>query len=498
MHRLHIYIAMSCIIVGVLKALRMLLRVATSPVMLFQTVMLWCVTPVFVAWMIARPHLMGKLIILAFVLDIPFALGAASVETSIILLYACSALVVLQVLMTRRALFNSSTLPIAMRLYLGLAIMSYLLNPALPTFGVSGSGFRQYFRFFGGALALIVLPFVTPRRDFIQIPRLVFLAAIGGILIKLTVFFLLPSLRWVMGIPSAAMLTDGRFTFLALPGTMLFLSGLSIWTAWRRNPLTWPQWIVKTGTATGLIVISLSGTRALLIAAILTIVVLKLVRRQFASLALTATIAASAVLFVSNTSFKYPDFATPIVRSLSVPFLQFRPSATKHANFLSKDTWRWRQKLWTQAVRSTIEHPLTGRGFSGALWQAMQWRRRSMESFNYYIMQGELDQGATHNLFLGPFLTFGIPAGVCFLWYIFVRAKFVFRSALTRYADDGLSETNQFIAIWFCFFLISTTSTGGTVALYAFIACGMSHLLERYAREDETMCAKIDTKEISP
>ncbi len=490
------------LVLFVLKVLSMMLGVSMSLYAVVRVFAIFIVLPVLFATVLVRPVLAGRILFVVLVLDLQYFFGMTSVSTVYLYYCVCAAAHLVRVLFRKEPLFPPGMAALPWLAYVAIAVAHYARDPALPTFGVgSGSGFRAYFQFFAGFVPYLILPACFDRATLVAFPRYFLGVSLVATLVRLIAVWIpderIQSLLFTT--PQMLYLVEGRFSLLTLSSTCLFVAASTLlFLEPRDRPGPRPVWYILA-LGIGGVGLLLTGTRALAMAAAGTLLYIMLIKRWWLQTAMAVGLLAVAILYVANIRVSQSSPLAPVVRALSVKVMGQNTYSMADNPYLSSETLEWRKMLWGRALESIREHKWLGRGFSGRYSEYVQRNVTYYASRLYTVTEGELDAGATHNLFLAPFLSFGIPAGLLFAWYVIQRTRHTVRLALHMAIGHDLHVTVHLLAVWLVFTLISGILSGGTVATTLFLALALTHVVDRYLLvEAEVESADTDVSEAPP
>lgn len=499
--RLGLALAVAIVVVYLLMVQREALQVAASPLLLGQTWLTFLGLPVVIWLMLRSPSFSWKLMFGLFILEayLPVKFIPASVAS--VFNWLCLAIVLVQRSMAKSNLLKSYMLNLFLILYTALAVLRYLKDPALPTWGEGGgSGFARYFYFFSSFVPYVVLPHILPERDLRKLPGFLLGVSFAAFVLKLVVIlFPRGPLAIFLATPQLLeYLTEARYSILARSAGSLLLSSTVLFLFHRRGRGLPTAMLYALGALGGLGGLFMTGTRSLVVGAAAAMVFAFIMRRWFWQLAVLMALFLAAVLAVSSTATDYSGPLSPVVRSLTFSFVGGPRSRHVASPYVTTDTFSWRQELWSRALRKIRENPLIGKGFYSQYADMVQWSAVSYGSYTFYVMEGELGSGTTHNLFLGPVLTFGIPAGILFALYVLVQTWRLIRLCFTIPKDHEFYIPCQLLGTWVTYILVSNLTIGGTVATDLFLVLALSHVLIERVRAAASAPAPVPAAEPEP
>jgi O-antigen ligase len=275
---------------------------------------------------------------------------------------------------------------------------------------------------------------------------------------------------------SLAAIVEGRWAFLHQGAILIFISSLAMWHAAKTTGRGTRRWPLMALAALAFVALLFTGTRAWVFGAIVVAIYFLALERRYLTISAGVGVGLLVALICSNIRIPSENGLAPIVRSFSIPWFNFSGAERSvHAG----GSWNWRVDLWKLALDQIKRTPLWGAGFRldpyvrSVLTSTYVARNRSY--YNYLI---NLASGSTHQLWLGPFHTFGVLGGLLFLIYYIERVAAAWKLAVTtcrersEYAGSAL-----FIAAWLIYGTAIGFVDGGTTAMRFYIPAGLSHLL---------------------
>ena len=380
--------------------------------------------------------------------------------------------------------------------YIAIAAGHYIANPALPSFGASeGTGFRGYFLFFTSVLPFIILPRMLSARALERTPYILLVIALVVIPIRVAVFFLAPEVfAGFFGGAYAIAPSTIRYVLVSQAATVLAISSAAILFAGK--PSLPMRWVCMAATGIGLLGLAITGTRSLALSACLAILFLLVCARQWTLVGLLSATLVVAIIAIRLISPSTAGPGASIIRAFS--FGGLLPSKYAGEEYLTGETFTWRLELWRLCFESILQHPWFGRGISAEFAEsvrsmsAMFWTN---SAYDYCVKQSLLDTGSTHNMWLGPFVTFGIPAGCLYTIYVVRRFTKLIRLAVSHAFPSHLAAMGSLLAAWAIFHLAGSLTSGGTAAPDIMILCALSHVMEIYGRNAHDTSAELVTSE---
>ena len=478
MQKIGIYTGAILLLGYVLSRLGALLAVGQSTPTLLMHLLIYFGVPILFGIMLTRPEVSGRILLFCFVMDFQIIIGG-TITTLLPFVYTLALLALVAQSLTTGGGF----LPRHMRsplwiIYLSIALLRFGSNPVLPTWGHEGiSGARAYASFFTSFIPYAILPAMFPREKLKELPWTFLWISLVALLLKYTVFLTgLTLLARLLGVTSStALAQEHRLTFLSLPAQYLFIAALTLLLFVRRPKGSLVRIFLLLLLMISTFALLMTGTRGIVFAAICAAAFAMSLRGLWVR---AATIGGAFILLIfiaSNTRIDYDQSFAPVVRAVSVSFMSISDRTAATTDFLSMETFHWRTALWREALASIKRHPVSGRGLQGRHSGLTTWQTLDYASFVGLINQGELDSGATHNILLGPFLSFGIPAGLLFLAYVFRRSRSLLSTVISLPRTHSHMPLAAFLATWLVFALSATLTTGGTVAPYLFLLMAFCH-----------------------
>jgi hypothetical protein len=428
----------------------------------------------------------GWMLFLLLVLDVQVYFRMSPVSAIYPFYCLCLAAHFFRALLRKEPLLPPGMASLPWLAYFAVAMVRYFRDPALPTFGLgAGSGFRAYFQFFTGFAPYLVLPALVDRGTLARMPRMLLWVSCAATVLRLVVASVpndfLQALLFTA--PQMSFMMAGRFSLLTLSSTCLFVSAAAMLFFGGRSRSPAAALIAAPMLALASVGLLLTGTRALTLAAVGTILYIMLVKRWWLRAVLTFLLLAAVGTYVANMRLSVGSPLEPVVRALTVRILGSESSWVSSNPYVSTETLEWRTMLWSRVLSSVAAHPWLGRGFSGRFSEFTQGSFYDYEEYVDAVTEGELDAGAAHSLFLAPALSFGLPAGLLFVAYVLHRAWWLLRLILRLRPEHELFLAAHTLATWMVFILVSGITSGGSVATPLLLVLALSHLLQTQLRE---------------
>lgn len=363
--------------------------------------------------------------------------------------------------------------------YIMIAACRYLVDPALPSFGVSeGTGFRGYFLFFTSLLPFVILPRMISKQALERTPYMLLLISLIAITVRLIIFFAAPEIfaSYFDGSYAVAPSTV-RYVLMNKAATVLAISSVAI--LFYGKPSLPMRWVCMGATGLGLVGLFLSGTRALTLSVLMALLFQLVCARKW-MLAASLSIVAAVLIAIAHTVT--PSSSGPvaaIIRAFSIGGLASHGYTGE--SYLTGETVEWRVSLWSLCIDSIKQYPWLGRGLSAEYVEAMLSPTvlfSPSSKYAYLAKQALLDSGGSHNAWLGPFVTFGIPAGFLYFIYVVRRFKKLITASLKHTFPSNLTVIGSILASWAVFQSVKSLTEGGTVAIEVMLLCAISHTLE--------------------
>lgn len=476
------------LVLAVLQILSMVLGASISLLYVFRILGTFVVLPLAVFITLTRPQFAGRVLFALFVLDIQFFVGMAAVN--LVFLYGCVCVPthIIRCVISKEPVFERKIWQPALVGYLLLAVVRYLRDPALPTFGEGeGSGFRMYFMFFATFIPFLIIPPFFNRKSLKNFPQFLMFAALAATGLRLGVALMPPSIVQRLLLTSSDMtyLMQGRFSLLSVSSSCLLVSAMTLLFFSPRTHSVSARLGYALAMALGTVGLLLTGTRALVVAAAGALLYVMIARGWWLRTFFCLVLLGFAISYIAGVNVNESSALAPVVRSLSVKVFGMDRGRVSTNPYLTQATLEWRMELWTRALASIRRYPLLGRGFSGRYSESVRSRAGSYAYYYQWVTEGELDAGATHNLFIGPFLTFGIPAGLLFLLYVGQRLRAVLRLCRSVDRNNELYRMTRLIGVWTVFILGANLTSGGTVATIPMLIFALSHVTERVVKQAE-------------
>ncbi len=469
------------LLLGVVKALSMMLYVSESPMHVLRVALLYVGLP-FVFWVVwLFPFTGGPLVFLVFLFDPRFFGGRAVMSTLYPFFVLCTLGHVIRCILSKEPVLRRKHVPLTLAGYFLIAAVCYLRDPALPTFGKGeGSGFSQYVSFFCSFLPFVFLPQMISRKTLMRLPFWVMLAsALAAVFHTLLILYAEPHLQIIfISADHLAYAEQGRYSYLSRPAVLLFVSSLSVFFFSRRVSV-FERPMAAVGMVAGMVGIVLTGTRSLVLAAVAAVLCVLAAKRSWWGLATGVGMLLTLLVVRVTLPTTDSEILKPVVRSIN--FLTREKAYTRSAwQFEDVETMQWRLRLWEAGIRSARKYPLLGRGFSARYSRRFSPYLLSLVSQRELAIENLLDTGGTHNMWLGPFVSFGIAAGILFTLFVVTRGWHLFRLAFRLRPDHDLFVTAQFLAVWLAACAALSMTTGGTVSTTLFLLLAVSVALDRH------------------
>jgi len=460
-----------------------LLDVSSSPMLLLTRSVYYFLLPILALTLMVRFSVAFYIMLALLLLGIRIFAGESDVEALPLFNYLVTALAVVRLMINKgRESFREMLSPVLI-LYISLAVLRYIIEPALPSFGVGeGTGFKQYFRFYATLIPFFVLPYMVSRAMLEKLPERLFVLATVALVVKVVFFYLdVPALSAMFGIRSADEF-EGRMSFLAEPARVLWMSSVVLASSRVRPRMK----LGLFGLLLALVGLLLTGTRALMGGAVVGGAVGLAINGRKGLGFVLAMLMGMVFIFVQSygpsLADEYRDFS--IVRSLNMRIGRQREA--EFIDYSQQDTLRWRFELWEDSIREIRKQPWMGQGFAGRHAERLRYRTMG-ESERYHLGRiAQMESGATHNLWLAPFLVFGIPAGLLFCLYVAKAMHGIFRINLGHRAPTSMRDTGVLLAVWSAQLLTESLTSGGAVAVGLFLMLAIAQLWRLKLREVST------------
>jgi O-antigen ligase len=426
-----------------------------------------------------KPVLTTRLLLLTHLLGFQFVVGVASMKALFPLMVLCLAALLARLVMTRQPILDRAVLHPGILLCVAVSVVVYFRSPQLPTFGMGrGSGFSQYVQYFCSYLPLLLLPLTLDRNELPRIPLWLLGGSLASVVFQTVVIqFAPPALQVHFFTPEqVSYFFQGRYSYLQTSASLLFLSGLAICGFGKGGIQSVLGTVGLFGGAFGLL---LTGTRTLVLSGAVAVLYVLAVKRRWVWMA-GGCLFLAVLLFVRvNVPTVSNPLAGMVVRSVSFTMSDDTVRRQHPFAFHESETMGWRFSLWRQAAASIFEHPWFGRGFSASRWGGVPLSFMGPRDQEYAIFESTLDIGATHNLWLGPFVTFGVLAGLGFVCFVVSGYRRLWRAAITVPPDHDLYVATHLLGAWLVMLANASISTGGTVATELLLVLAMVFALSR-------------------
>jgi O-antigen ligase len=326
-------------------------------------------------------------------------------------------------------------------IFFGWVAMRYLMKPVMPNlsgFGASITGFRSYLSY-GICFALLVgLPlFIKTREDVLRLFKWMAGLSVFFILIFVPLTFsksltVAMWLRW-LGV-FVTSFDNGWLRFVVLPGFGLTLITLTLLPTLLPLSKLWRRVLFCVGMAA----VIMGGNRSSAIMAVVSVLVITLMRFQFRRF---LAISAGLALFVGIGTFLGENIR---VKS-GFGFWRIMALTSKRvARQTEADgTWEWRKNLWNLAIREIEKNPLFGKGYGGL---ENAWVFSTVDEYQRAESDLGLASGGLHNGFLATTYALGIPS---LIFFVIAYGQVLYRSGrqvvVLRNKDPVLADMQLFI-----------------------------------------------------
>lgn len=473
------------LVLGMVKVLFMMLNVGESPMHVARVALLYMGLP-FLFWVVwLYPLMGGPLIFVVLLLDPRFFVGRAIMSALYPFFVLCTFAHLVRCILSKQPMLRRKYIHPLLALYFLLAVVCYLRDPALPTFGKGeGSGFSRYVSFFCSFLPFIFLPQMISRKTLSRLPRWIMaLSGAAAFVHTLLIVFAEPHVQLVfIGADQLRYAAQGRYSYLSSSAVLFFASSLTV-LAFSRRVSVFERPVAVACSIAGLLGIFLTGTRSLVLAAVAAVLCTLATKRWWGAVTACVGILLTLVLVRVTLPATESRILEPVIRSVN--FLTTdRAYARSTFDFQNTETMRWRLRLWEGGIRSVRQHPLLGRGFSARYGRGLSPHLLPVSSQKEISVERSLDIGATHNMWLAPFVSFGVPAGICFVLFVVLRGWRLVQLAFRIRPGHELYVTAQFLLIWLSTVVASSVTGGGTVSTGLLLLLALAMIVEYAVARD--------------
>lgn len=466
------------------------LELTGSPFALAQYLAMTWVAPFMLIALTNKERWVSTLFLFLYILSPEIYLGGRLLPVFFLVIWPLFLITLGQTAIHKKRLLPGFMISPYWLIYAAIALIAYVRTPVYTTIGTEGaSGFRSYFIFFSTFLIFPLMPVIFSGRQAQDLPRHLFFLSLVVIVVKSLAFlFGHEYLNILLGVRPEEWLLEKRWTFLAHAGGFMLFSSLALMFA----PNTRPKHFVMLALSglVGLFTIMMTGTRTSVLAAGAVIICAAIMKRAWWLIGCVAGVIFTAALIISNIDINPASAWAPLLRSFTLPWLNFGGASTNL--YATWETYDWRKGMWDYCMAKIAEKPFLGHGFFVDYSPLMAHYARFGHRFMFYELSwmSEIGSGATHNLWLGPFVNFGIAGGVLFILYAFERSIRTVRMLHLVDATNPYRVVTRFMALWLIYILAGSYTTGGTNATYFFLFAALSHLLEHKIAESKTLITK--------
>jgi O-antigen ligase len=339
-----------------------------------------------------------------------------------------------------------STLNLSCGLFFAWVFLRYCISPSIPNllgFGRNVTGFRAWLNY---ALCFGVMcflgRFIINRQGLVKLIRwMVWVSAFFTVILLAAAFSKNPFLAAILTYFGMYVITfdNGVLRLVALPGFGLILFSL----AFLPNLLKLNKYARIVIAALGIAAIFVGGNRSSFGGALVILVTIPLLRREFLHAAATI----GCVVIIAVTGY----LAGPALSRLPEtgflrPLALVSPELAKATG--GENTLEWREERWERAIEEIQNHPLIGRGYGGV--EEVEVVGNALES-DELSKETSLATGGIHNGYLACSLALGIPAA---LFFVFLLLSHIVINAHRAYRlqkeDPVAGEAHG----WVCTFLL--------------------------------------------
>ncbi len=454
------------------------LTLTSSPFALAQYLVLTWFAPATFIVLINKRSWAAYLIVFIYIMSPEVSFGGRLLPAFFLFLWPVFLLLVGQAAINRKPLIPRYMVNPFLLGYALVAIIAYAKTPVFTTIGTgNASGFRAYFIFFSTLLLYPLMPGMLNDNQLRRLPVYFFTASLIVIGIKTVAFFFGNRfLNILLGVRPEEWLVEGRLTFLAHAGGFLVLASLAM--SFEPGLRIKSRIGLYALTAIGLATLAMTGTRSSVLAAGGVILLTSAMKRAWWFIGALLGGLFLVFLVVSNMDINPANPLAPFLRSFTLPWLNLGGTSTNL--YATWETFDWRKGMWELSLKKIHEKPLLGHGFFAEFSDLMAFYSMFGHRFIYYELTwlSEIGSGATHNLWLGPFVNFGMIGGFLFIFYAIHRSvKVVIMSRSVR-PENPYNTVVVFMSLWLCYILGGSYTTGGTNATYFYLFAAISHLLE--------------------
>lgn len=467
------------------------LMLATSPFALAQYLAMTWLAPIMLIAVMNKNRWISSLLLFLYILSPEIYLGGRLLPVFFLAIWPLFIINIAQSAIHKKTILPRFMISRYWLLYAIVAVLAYVRAPVYTTIGTEGaSGFRSYFIFFSTFLLFPLMPAIVSGQQMQDLPRKLFHMSMIVIGIKSVAFlFGHEYLNILLGVRPEEWLTEKRWTFLSHAGGFLLITTLAL-SFTPKNGLKNYAALAVTGMA-GLLAIMMTGTRTSVLSAAAVILLTAIMKRAWWLIGLVSGVILIAAVVISNVDVNPSSAWAPLLRSFTLPWLNFSGATTNV--YATWETYDWRKGMWDYCMTKIAEKPFLGHGFFVDFSPLMAHYASFGHRFMFYELSwmSEIGSGATHNLWLGPFVNFGILGGVLFAVYALGRCASTIRMHLQVGASSPYLIASRFMSLWLMYIIAGSYTTGGTNATYFFLFAALSHLLEHKIAESKTLTPKV-------